>query len=684
MTYIPYDNQQYSRKSHDESAGSAQFLYDGLSQEVQRLITQPHTILDQKTRERSFFILNVSFQQLRHFLRPSRTKLGLILIWLLVLWWGEKRVFRSSIEICQWDTWEAWPPAVTPHHVVLLADPQLVDPHTYPGRPWPLSTFTVWHTDLYMRRAFSSLQQTLQPETAFFLGDLFDGGREWATGKDKQADLHFKNYDTRYWLKEYARFSRIFLDRWTTRQPTDNPLLQRGKLIASLPGNHDLGIGNGIPLSVRSRFETFFGKGNRIDIVGNHTFVSVDSVSLSAKGQAQSDNTRHVPGQQPNQEIWEEADDFLSHISERKATALIRELRTRAGKLENPLQNHTVRDIGDPLVRDVAHIAAPSNSSELPTILLTHVPLYRSPGTPCGPLRERWPPSTNVDDAAEPLATDERNAISVSAGYQYQNVLQPDLSKELIEKIGHVQHVFSGDDHDYCEIVHHGYTSKGGGVREITVKSFSWAMGVRKPGFLMVSLWNPIDENGINLSASASDRASPSLQTHLCLLPDQLRIFIRYGLLLALTLFILVVRAFMCEYRDQRIRDSVDQRNFPSDKYETSTLAYDARDGVGPDRGTSSSNFSTESYQYGLAARSSAGRPRSASPIHGYGMPESGSIYSMTPASKKILGPSTHETARPRPPVERGMRAVWREFKQSTMQVAAIGLLWYAWLAYTS
>ena len=108
MTYAPYDNQQYSRKSHDESASSTQFLYDDLSQEVQRLITQPNTILNGKTRERSFFILNVSFHRLLHFLRPSRTKLGLVLIWLLVLWWGERRVFKSSIEGCQWDLWEAW------------------------------------------------------------------------------------------------------------------------------------------------------------------------------------------------------------------------------------------------------------------------------------------------------------------------------------------------------------------------------------------------------------------------------------------------------------------------------------------------------------------------------------------------------------------------------------------------
>ena len=573
-----------------------------------------------------------------------------------------------------------------PHHAVLLADPQLVDPHTYPGRPWPLSTFTVRHTDLYLRRAFSSLQQTLEPETAFFLGDLFDGGREWATGKDKQADLHFKSYDTRYWLEEYGRFGRIFLEKWTTRMPTDNLARQRGKLIASLPGNHDLGIGTGIRLSVRSRFETFFGKGNRIDIVGNHTFVSVDSVSLSAKGQPQSDNTQHISGQKPNQEIWEEADIFLSQVSERKTTVLNRELRTRAGKPENPLQNHTVLDLDDPIVREVVH-PIPGDSPGLPTVLLTHVPLYRSPGTPCGPLRERWPPSPNPDDPSELLPIDERNAISVSAGYQYQNVLQPDLSNELIEKVGHVKHVFSGDDHDYCEVVHHGYTSKGGGVREITVKSMSWAMGVRKPGFLMVSLWNPIDENGISLNASVGSAVNPTLKTHLCLLPDQLAIFIWYGLLLALTIPILVIRAFLCGYSEKQNDDSVDGHVSPYEKYETTLAEVEQRDRSECSTGALSSNSSLESHQYSLAARSSAGRPRSASLISGYGIPESSSIYTMTPASKKILGPSWSEAvsdARPRSKVRKGLRAVWHELKQSTMHVTFIGLFWYTWLAYTS
>jgi len=28
--------------------------------------------------------------------------------WVVVLWWGERRVFQSAIEACQWDRWEDW------------------------------------------------------------------------------------------------------------------------------------------------------------------------------------------------------------------------------------------------------------------------------------------------------------------------------------------------------------------------------------------------------------------------------------------------------------------------------------------------------------------------------------------------------------------------------------------------
>ena len=81
----------------------------------------------------------------------------------------------------------------------------------------------------------------------------------------------------------------------------------------------------------------------------------------------------------------------------------------------------------------------------------------------------------------------------------------------------------SGDDHDYCEVQHQG------GVREVTVKSFSMAMGIRKPGFQLLSV--PEDDGA---SAGAVDQ--------LCLLPDQIGIYLdRYIPLVALTLGVMIV-----------------------------------------------------------------------------------------------------------------------------------------------
>src|SRR5690606_24991186 len=134
----------------------------------------------------------------------------------------------------------------------------------------------------------------------------------------------------------------------------------------------------------------------------------------------------------------------------------------------------------------------------IPRILLTHVPLFRQPNTDCGPLRESPKP------------------ISIHAGFQYQNVLTSSVSTEVLQSTKPIL-VLAGDDHDYCEIFHKEVSPK---VRELTVKSISWTMGVRHPGFLLLSAWNP---------AGKTFPDADTVQTHLCLLPDQIGIFITYA-----------------------------------------------------------------------------------------------------------------------------------------------------------
>jgi ethanolamine phosphate phosphodiesterase len=187
------------------------------------------------------------------------------------------------------------------------------------------------------------------------------------------------------WEKEYRRFRKVF--RLTPATP----------YIASLPGNHDIGVSDTVSPSALARFKDHFGEPSSEFQAGDFTIILLDTVSLSAESSPQ---------------ISRRPQEFLELL-----------------KLDQPTE---------------------------PRILLTHIPLFRPDGTSCGPLRESKKP------------------IHVGKGYQYQNVLTPELSNKVVDIIRPLA-VFSGDDHDYC-YVQHNY----GGMKipEHTVKSFSWAMVV--------------------------------------------------------------------------------------------------------------------------------------------------------------------------------------------------------------
>ncbi|KAF5518818.1 Uncharacterized protein CGCA056_v009767 [Colletotrichum aenigma] len=473
----------------------------------------------------------------------------LVCLWLLILLWGERWVFSSRVADCRWSNWESWPAGANPHHLIFVADPQITDPHSYPGRPWPLSELTVLITDNYLRRGFTQLQSQLIPDSLFFLGDLFDGGREWKTGKGDWADPEWaaarrpkserphakewnEHYGDKYWLSEYERFGDIFFSDWASLGGTKAGNWQRGrKLVASLPGNHDLGYGDQVKVSVRERFASFFGDVNRVDVIGNHSIVSVDTLSLSASSSVQAERGDLRPIHTP-------ADVFLKDVKFTKRKAVEKELRFWRGDVEGLGYNHLVEDLETADVENVPTIAPGEDGPDFPTILLTHVPLYRDPGTPCGPYREHWPPAKPPRGQKGPVIPDHRNAISVSGGYQYQNVLDEDASVNLVKSVGNVVHVFSGDDHDYCEVVH---SPKKESVREITVKSMSMAMGVPTPGFLMVSLYNPVDANGKPLPGAPEK----TLQTHLCLLPNQLATYAKYVGFIFVSVVAIGIRSFL-------------------------------------------------------------------------------------------------------------------------------------------
>jgi hypothetical protein len=392
------------------------------------------------------------------------------------------------------------------------------------------------------------IRRYLDPDTIFFLGDLFDGGREWGTSQTSSPEDRFKRYGEDFWMKEYERFSNLFFSSEEDAAAASASEPRGRKIIASLPGNHDLGFASGVQLSVKDRFDAYFGPLNRVDIVGNHTFVTLDTVSLSAVDQVDpltgsSGSGDGTAPNTPNSQIWKPASDFLSEFKYTKERLIRHELRSLAGAPEQAYHmgalsgfrpNVSSLQNGILSVPRRSDIFPHATGSMFPTVLLTHVPLYRPSDTDCGPNRER------------------NHAIAVAAGYQYQNVLTPLISKDIIAKLGaeDIAQVYSGDDHDYCEIEHSEFTGR---IREITVKSMSWAMGVRKPGFLAVSLNNPVDIELASVKDGQSEippRNRDTVQNRLCLLPDQLSIFIHYLIIAILTVVVLAIRAVILASRN--------------------------------------------------------------------------------------------------------------------------------------
>ncbi|KAI1821812.1 hypothetical protein F4861DRAFT_532691 [Xylaria intraflava] len=542
-----YSPAVYSSSSYDPGASIWDELVDSFRATSRRIRRYVHSY---SRHSLSSLAIKGGQQLRRNMVRRRLLSFPHLLVglWILLLLWGERWTFVNKVQDCNWEDWEDWPQGATPHRLIFIADPQLIDPHSYPGRPWPLNPLTMRLTDNYMRRSYTQLQKELHPDTVMFLGDLFDGGREWKTAHGNFDDPEWaknhrpaeekkrlkqwnRSYGEKYWLKEYGRFGHIFFDNWLWGGVMPGPFQRGRKLISSLPGNHDLGFGAEVKLPVRHRFSTYFGETNRVDVIGNHTFVSVDTVSLSA-------DTSNMKDQVDLRAIFQPVNDFLSDIKSTKRRAVQKELRFWRGEVEEVIFDHRVEELDSADYSNPPTIDPGENAPDLPTILLTHVPLYRSPGTPCGPMREHWPPTKPPKGQTGPLTPDHRNAISVSGGYQYQNVLSEDDSIKLVKSIGNIIHVFSGDDHDYCEVVH---SPQKDNVREITVKSFSMAMGVPTPGFQMVSLYNPVDGQGQPLVGSPKS----TLQTHLCLLPNQLSTFMTYAIIGVLSILLLTARAFL-------------------------------------------------------------------------------------------------------------------------------------------
>ncbi|KAL6941487.1 hypothetical protein ACO0RG_002619 [Hanseniaspora osmophila] len=339
---------------------------------------------------------------------PWKHLISLFLLWLFSVQYFERNYVKSTIKSCSWNKWESWDKNAQPYRAALFGDPQIMDAHSYPGRPVIINLLTRKILDNYHRKNWRYIQNILSPNANLFLGDLFDGGRYW---------------DDETWMEEYKRFNSIFEKK------------EYKMNIMSLPGNHDIGFGDTVIESSYNRFNTYFGETcSRYDL-GNHTFYIVDTISLS--------------------------DTKLPHLSDK------------------------VHEFLDNVDRD--HLKTH------PRIMLTHVPLHRNPSIQtCGPKRE------------------SKKDFPLMKGDQYQTVIDQDLSREVLEKI-EPDLIFSGDDHDYCEITHQytvGNTVQE--AKEITTKSCAMNMGIAKPGVHLLSLYNPTN----------SLTGEKTYETEVCYLPS--------------------------------------------------------------------------------------------------------------------------------------------------------------------
>lgn len=193
------------------------------------------------------------------------------LFWIILISYYETSYVKNTINRCQWNKWEKWSSSSQPHRVALYADPQIMDAHSYPDRPRIVNYITRAIVDHYHIRNWKYIQYYLDPNTNFFLGDLFDGGRRW---------------DDEYWINEYKRFHSIF------------PKKPNRKTVFSLPGNHDIGFGDTVIESSFKRFSTFFGETSSTHNIGNHTFVLLDTIALS---DTTNENISSIPKEFLNQ-----------------------------------------------------------------------------------------------------------------------------------------------------------------------------------------------------------------------------------------------------------------------------------------------------------------------------------------------------------------------------------------------
>ncbi|TFY65722.1 hypothetical protein EVG20_g5364 [Dentipellis fragilis] len=396
--------------------------------------------------------------------------------WVLIVLWGEVGIFFYSTADCRWPVPDTTRPGAnltstsedrspigrkaplspTPTRILLVSDPQILNEDSYPGRNALLMALSLFKVDCNMRKSWR-VAKTFRPDAVIFLGDMMDNGRAVSSPKAYHAYLE--------------RFWSIFA------APPSLPTYY-------IPGNHDVGIGDapeGTRLA-RLRYVTSFGPLNQHVLNGLFDSVCAHMGRL----------------------MLIDAPKLVEQEQERAKTGV-----SYAQQLPKEIVE----------AKFVASITSGGNNPRTPSILFSHIPLWRPDNSFCGPLSER-------------------GTILSGRGYEYQNMLSQATSAMLLENF-RPSLIFSGDDHDYCDYTHalpydDDQPMSPTDVREISIKSFSMAMGIRRPGFHLLTLFNPD-------ASTANPIEKATFADAACFLPDQVRIYIGFYLpLLVITILIVL------------------------------------------------------------------------------------------------------------------------------------------------
>ncbi|KAG9069091.1 hypothetical protein KI688_009986 [Linnemannia hyalina] len=402
-------------------------------------------------------------------------------VWYLTLVFGEHAVFWVMLRRCEWPAKESWDQSERAvqerYKIVIIADPQLTDWYSYKQTGLALC-LTEFYTDLFMRKGFARLHRRLQPDMVLFLGDLMDGGRE--TVAEDDGGVYEKNK---------GRFlDKVFDSRRTAWN--QEPLVMDEEDIGEEEGLRQYGG----EYETRSRQMDEARTG---DTTGHYRQITYPAAGATERAQIRQD------GKSARLYVAGNHDVGFGDTLVRQA---MKRYKGDFGSVNYEIKvgNHSLVILDTlSLSSNITSIREESRDflakmeqekPKEPRILFTHVPLFRPETTSCGEARE-----------AQQLILDGN-------GEQYQNMVNASLSREILRKV-QPDMIFSGDDHDWCEM---GHSLDERLTPEVTLPTFSFAQGIKQPGFVVLSLYNPqhISRNapestpllGFNVGEMESDR----------------------------------------------------------------------------------------------------------------------------------------------------------------------------------